>query len=299
MCISNKPAIFNNTKGYIGRTKNNTVVMAYQMEAQAIGEEGMRAIILQIPAKKIIKIHDTTPFNNFLNEMAEESKKWCFNKNGAFLMEVYGKSLNGLNKKLSLQTIGMYNVVVLDSYKELKNISKIFPKNLSPEITEDLIQFYSNFYSDWKFVVATFDNKIPMSSQPFMVEYESLIEIEDEGSEDFKEVFIFPALDNGDEKGFHQGIPKIDADIREDHFICFPHEKGMFVNFSQCVPENLISNRVGFYNKNSTSTNGDYIVFADGSQICKYTASVLGTIGLENILKCKHKAEKTNAYVNW
>lgn len=298
MCISNAPASFNNTKGYIGRTKNNTVVMAYQMDAQVVGD-GLRAIILQIPAKKIVKIHDTSGYCNFLNEIATQSEKFVFSKEGVSEKELTRSSLKSLSNNLKLEKVGMYNVMVMESYKDFNYISDIFPPNQAPIISKELIEFYSEYYADWKFIVATFDNKTPMASQPFMVEYESAINFQDGYTEYFNEVYVFPALDNGDENGFHSGIPKIDAAIREDHFIAFPHSKGLEIKFSQPVPKELISNKVGFYQKNAMSVNGDFIIFADGRSISKMPAKTLGKIGLNNILHSEKDHKTTNAFINW
>lgn len=294
MCISNATAIFNNTKGYIGRTKNNTVVMAYQMEAQAIGE-GLRAIILQIPAKKIVKIHDTTAYCNFLNEIATQSQEVHFDN----IQGVVSKGkLRGSSKSIKpvIEKVGMYNVVTLESYKQFQFLTEIFPKDECPKVADELIDFYSRYYSDWKFVIATFDNKIPMSAQPFLVEFESQI---DNGmtDENFNEVYVFPSLDNGDDNGFHSGVPQNKA-IREDHFLCFPHEKGMVVKFSQNVPDNLISNKVGFYQLSEKSSNGDFIVFADGSKPMKMDFENLGTQSVVKLNENKSGC-KTNAFTNW
>jgi hypothetical protein len=296
MCISNAPAQFNNTKGYIGRTKNNTVVMAYQMDAKVVGD-GLRAIILQIPAKRIVKIHDTSAYCNFLNEIAIQSAPFHFSQEGlqdASLMRSSKKAIGP-----TLEKVGMYDVVVLESYKEFNYIADIFPEDRAPAITKELIDFYSEYYGDWKFIVATFDNKTPMSSQPFMVEYESAINYEDGYTKEFNEAYIFPALDNGDEKGFHSGIPKIGTFIPEDHFLCFPFENGLEVKFSQPVPNDLISNRVGFYQMNGLSINGDFIVFADGRNIKKMPAPALGKAGLHNILHSSKDPKESKAYINW
>lgn len=295
MCISNATAVFDNTKGYVGRTKNNTVVIAYQMDAQAIGE-GLRAIILQIPAKKIVKIHDTTEYCNFLNEIVSQSKEVHFdNIQGAVSknqMRLLSKTIKPIVEK-----VGMYNVVTLESYKQFQFLPEIFPVGECPTVTDELIDFYSNYYSDWKFIIATFDNKIPMSAQPFLVEFESQI---DNGVVDEKlnEVYVFPALDNGDDNGFHNGLPQKKA-IREDHFLCFPHEKGMLVNFSQNVPSDLISNKIGFYEMCGKSENGDFIVFASGSKPVKMDFENLGA---QSVLKLNENPTgytKTNAFINW
>lgn len=297
MCISNAPATFNKTKGYIGRTKNDTVVMAYQMDAKVVGD-GLRAIILQIPAKKIVKIHDTSAYCNFLTEIAEQSERWIFSEYG-----LQDKSLMRSAKSLSLtpqlEKVGMYDVVVLESYKDFNYLTDIFPVGRAPQITPELIEFYSQYYGDWKFVVATFDNKTQMSSQPFMVEYESAINNGSTTCDYFDEVYVFPALDNGDEKGFHSGTPQIGTLIREDHFLCFPHEKGLKVNFSQNVPSDLISNCVGFYQMNDTSINGDFIVYADGRRSQKIDAAHLGVAGLNNIIDSQKDPKTTNAFIRW
>ncbi len=296
MCISNDTAIFRNTKGYIGRTKNDTVVMAYQMEAQAIGD-GLRAIILQIPAKKIVKIHDTTNYCNFLNEIASASKDYVFDS----IQGSMPKQLTrGMSKTLSIPTfekIGMYNVVTLESYKHFQFLSEVFPVGKCPEISDSLIDFYSQYYSDWKFIVATFDNKTPMSAQPFMVEYESQIGMDDNADE-ISEVFIFPALDNGDDNGFHQGLPTIKA-VREDHFLSTSHEKGIEVRFSQNVPKDLISNRVAFYEMDGKTANGDFIVFADGTKPIKTDYQSLGSQSVIKLNENKSGCTKTCAFTNW
>lgn len=303
MCISNGPARFSTTKGYIGRTKKkkSTVVMAYQMEAQAIGE-GLRAIILQIPATKIVKIHDTTKYNKFLDEMVKQIGESAFSPIFGVIDKL--RSHKSLSRgELKSQTIGMYEVVVLDNYEQFNTIADIFPEGKVPTIQDGLANFYKENYSDWKYIVATFDNKTPMSAQPFMVEYESTIIMAPEPENgEYQEMFVFTALDNGNEEQIHDGLPKQGVKIQEDHLIAFPHEKGLEVKYSQPVPTNLISNRVGWYQLDGFTENGDYIVFADGKQIRKIPISWFAAQTVKSMttdergLKTTHKS---NAYTNW
>lgn len=297
MCISNG-AILRNTKGYIGRTKNNTVIMAYQMEAQAIGN-GLRAIILQIPAQEIVKIHDTTNYCNFLNEIEEQSSDFIFDP----LQGCVSRELTRASKSLSvnkpvLEKVGMYDVVTLESYKQFEFLKEVFPEGKCPEVSTDLIDFYGEYYSDWKFLVATFDNKIPMSSQPFMVEYKSQIGTPEAVNDEICEVYIFPALDNGDKKGLHQGVP-IMQQIAENHLLSFPHEKGLNIKFSQPVPTDLISNRVAFYQMSRESANGDFIVFANGNKPKKMDFKTLGTQSVNKLNKNESGCTNTCAFTNW
>lgn len=277
MCISSGPSKFSNTKGYIGRKPNSdNVIFAYQMDAEVVGE-GQRAIILQIPAMKVVKIHDTTEYCNFLNDIANQTCNHIFSPDGV----IKGKSMRKFEEcGLELQKIGMYNVVVLENYQDFKDLSKVFPPEHCPSIQEDLIQFYSEYYSDWKFVVATFDNKKPMSAQPFMVEYESFIT-----DEKGQEIFIFPALDNQTENGYHESVPKITL-ISEDHLLTFPHEKGLEINYTQKVPLDLISNKVGWYTRKNLTFNGDYIIFANGNTVSKMPFEIMGK---QSIKKLNHE----------
>lgn len=300
MCISNAKARFTNTKGYVGRTKNNTIVMAYQMEAQSIGE-GIRAIILQIPAKKIIKVHDTSQYANFLNEISDQIGNAMFSSEFGIM---YSRSLSKNITNLACEKVGMYDVVTLNSWEDFKCLENIFPKGKCPEIQSELIEFYQKNYPHYKYIVATFDNKKPMSAQPFMVEYEGLLvdgeNLDDNGN--IKEVFHFPAVDNGDDNGIHSGIPVLDTFHREDHLICFPHEKGLQINFSQNVPTKLISNKIGWFKKTDKTKNGDFLVAANGNFAKKVPVQNIGCHTLEQMYDHPnintHK-NNLNSYTNW
>lgn len=265
MCISVKKAMFTHTMGYIGTTNNNTSIMAYQMEAKNL-DVGMNAMILTIPTKKIIKVHDTRTYNRFLTEMAIQSQDYDFDKNGLKekpKLRMIGKSLN--NKGIIHCKIGIYDVYTFEKPEEIKNISKYFEN--PPKISNELVDFYLTHYPDFKFIVVAFDNKEKMESQPFLIEFEGYVEHPQYGK-----LLMFPAVDNGDENGIHNGIPKVDSLIREDHKIFFPSNKGLKVEFSQPVPD-FISRQVGFYEKKDTTLNGDFAVFLDGREITKIPLS--------------------------
>ena len=138
-----------------------------------------------------------------------------------------------------------------------------------------------------------------MSAQPFLVEYEGQIGMNGADVDgEICEVFIFPALDNGDDSGFHEGVPTMKL-IREDHLLCFPHEKGLKINFSQNVPKDLISNRIAFYSLHGKSENGDYIVFANGEKPRKYDYKTLSQYSNAKLNTNESGCTKTCAFTTW
>lgn len=301
MCISSGKAKFSNTKGYVGRTKNNTIVMAYQMEAQAIGD-GIRAIILQIPAKKVVKVHDTTSYANFLNDISGQVANYRFDPIFGAYVKPITKSLSrplSVCDKRICERVGMYDVVVLDTWEDFEHLETVFPEGRRPTIQPELISFYQENYPYYKFIVATFDNQIPMSAQPFMVEYEGLIVNGDDGGK-INELFHFPALDNGDINGIHEGTPRCDSFHREDHLICFPHKKGLKINYTQSVPKDLISDRIAWYDMDGWTVNGDFMVEANGGSIKKFAVQSIGKYKMEELeFHSQLDKMKLNSYVEW
>jgi hypothetical protein len=271
MCIANLESDFDNTKIYQGKIKNsNNFFMAYQMNFESIGEDkSQRCIILPIASKKIVKFHDTSKYNLFLSEMQEQTEKFTFDyMEGVKAKKIYrGISSKLVNEKF--EECGMYNVAAF-TLKELKQYIK-FDKIV---IKKSLYKDFKRFLSNYTFIVAKFPSNKKMESQPFAVEYEPRLNILDNGETWMQ----YPTIDNetilssGD---IVHGGGIENKIVQVNHSLFFPNSIGLKVKFSQDVPNNLISNEIGFYAKHGKQINGNYVVNTNNGKLNRFSVNYI------------------------
>ncbi len=241
MCISTAPAELNSTKiGFVADFTTKLHHLFYANSVQNLSD-GPNAMILPIPGV-IQKIHDTTDFGNFMEDIARH-----------FAPVYRGTKLGtGISKGVSIVEVGAYTVLSCDSIdpEAIAKALQLVPENKRPTISADLLNWYRDFYgSKANLAICCFDSKQLTKAQPIWIEYKP---------KDFEMGFM-PGADS------HDGTPpRMGVLVDRDHQLFFGMVIDDFsknVHFSQSVPA-VINNAqwIKFNNIGSVGKNCDWII---------------------------------------
>ena len=261
MCISSKPANFNQTKGYIGEavTKEHGLVhvLGYQNKVQN-KVEVPNAMILHFPAsepmsaKNVIELGDKGKglLNYFCDYYNNEPKTRGF-KNIA---------TNGVKKSVEIFDTGIYTVVMSNKPSLITEALKEVPEEKRPDIHPELMDWYEAHYPDWPVAVCCFNSKdtSEVKADPLYWWYKPMNEDE----------LFFPAVD------CHSGgLPNLDAKVDVDHILTcgvLEYEAGHTMrNMGDYKNRFMDSNHMEYFVDNiigqsfqdlSEQTNGDFII---------------------------------------
>lgn len=236
MCITLLPASLTNTKILTIRLQNGRHFTAYSNNVKNLSGKP-NAMILPIPGiTKPEWFHDTTMYNNFLDEIAEATK-------------VTYRSLRlGANAKGVAFTefvLGIYQVGLADSFQGAEAFIDSLPESKRPDVSQVLRDFFSAHYKGYSFAVCVFSADETSASQPIAYEYEPAN----------SEILFYPTMDA------HDGSAPAEGQIVDvDHTFIFVESAGSQVNFSQNVPDFIKSSRYRQWQVVGPDINGDVVL---------------------------------------
>lgn len=159
MCIFTKETITSNTIILTGPATDTTHFIAYQNKVITL-EAGKTIMMLPIPTKSNIKLHDTREFGGFLSDI------------GSLIYSHQQFRGMGGNSK-GFERVGSYQ------FKTVK------PEDVKREITEIHTDWYDNIprwvdgflakYDGWNWLFCIVDEGTDMTSEPILMEYEPLV----------------------------------------------------------------------------------------------------------------------------
>lgn len=237
MCISTAFADLSSTKiGFVADYTTKLHHLFYANNVQNLSN-GPNAMILPIPGV-IQKIHDTTPFNNFMEDISRR-----------FAPPIFRSSKLGASvaKGITIEEVGAYTVLrcPLINAKAILQALQLVPKNKRPALSSELISWYRDFYGkQTNLAICCFDSKQMIKAQPIWIEYQP---------NDFA-IGFYPGADS------HDGTPpKIGSTVDRDQQLFFGavlNDQPGNVHFSQSVP---------FPIKNAHWTKFNHVFDSDGT----------------------------------
>lgn len=227
MCITLEDSKMNGTT--VGGTVNykaRTHIMLYKNNVKNLSG-GPNAMVLPIMGK-VLKVTDTTHFNNFMDEIVQQ------------LSETRGAK-GMMRGSIKTYQVGAYTILEAENATPkaiIKAIDKLKPHQ-RPAMKDELLKWYKEHYGNPTLLLCCFTGTDTLNSQPIMVEYKP---------RNFNSFFIPGADDH------HGKIPNLGLKTDRDHTLIFgQYKKPVFINgksvkFSQDVP-------VQFQNASWYSTN--------------------------------------------
>lgn len=199
--------------------KRKTHILLYKNTVQNLSGNA-NALVLPIMGK-ILKVSDTTPFNNFMDEIVQQ------------LTQTRGAKSAGRSMSIKTYKVGSYTVLEAENTTPnaiLKEIAKL-PATEQPVMKGELLKWYKDHYNNPTLLLCCFTGSDTLSSQPIMVEYEP---------RNFNS-FLLPGADD-----HHGEIPKLGTKTDRDHKVIFGQVKkptvvlgGNTIQFSQEIPKSL------------------------------------------------------------
>ena len=266
MCITTGPAKLSKTKimsfplengrfmfSYVNNVRNGKGGIPFDLggfmegdlDLEDFGErkpnENANSMILPIPGEVREEwFYDTSKYNKFLDDIEEFHKPRTRS-----LSLSKGMASNGV----SVFENGMYTVVVSKNIESIKDAINTLPEEKRPEIQDELLNFFGDYYKGFSFVVCCFSGDKEMKAQPIMFEY---------APNDPSKLF-FPGMDAHD-----GGAPKLRKQVSVDHCL-IAHanmKEALSPDFTQDVP--LVLQRPYMTSEETGSRiNGDWYLDVD------------------------------------
>jgi hypothetical protein len=202
MCVSNSPASFNKTKGYIGeaKTKEHGLVHVLGYQNKVKNETNKpNAMILHFPAK------ESMGKNNVID--LGEKGKGLLNHMCYFYEERSKSGMKGIvsnSAKIEMFDTGIYTVIISNKPSLINEALKDVSENKRPEINLQLMQWYEDNYPGYSIAVCCFNTSEQTNADPLFWWYKPMNESE----------LFFPAID------CHTGrVPDLTAKVDVDHVL--------------------------------------------------------------------------------
>ena len=202
MCVSAFKAEFTGTKLYLGKKKHplygNIFVLGYQNNVQNL-HTGPNAMLIHLPTKQLDKMNlldmssNKTIFSDFQKSIEPQAKSISMGFAGPVSRESF-----------SVVKHGVYDVIMADSAKSIPEAMKFVDPLKRVYINQELIDFYSQHYTDYMITLWCFNNRDMLNADPVFIWYKSI-------HEDF---FVLPAVDA------HTGhAPDLSKIVQTDHYV--------------------------------------------------------------------------------
>lgn len=200
MCISNDPADFKNTKGYIGEARLKDLglvhVLGYQNQVQN-KSTGPNAMILHFPSKEAMGKKNVIELGD---EGANLLNHYCNQFSSSFSRGTKSVASNGVE----IFKTGIYTVVISDKPTLINSALSAIPKKIRPSIHPELMAWYEKVYPGYSIALCCFDNKELVSANPLFWWYKPINEDE----------LFFPAID-----AHEGGVPDLSKKVTIDHVL--------------------------------------------------------------------------------
>lgn len=202
MCISVNKAKLSGTKIMSLPLENGNHFLAYSNKVQNQSDRP-NAMILPIPGKvKQEWFYNTEKYKNFLEEITEK----CDHEQD--YLGIRSRGISKGFKSLSHFDLGMYHIVISDSFLGVLEYIAGLPEHKRPEISQELQKFFYEKYSGWSFAVCMFSSYKAIDAQPIALEYTPFN----------YDLLYFPTVDA------HDGnAPNLNERVDTDHTFIYEH----------------------------------------------------------------------------
>ena len=203
MCVSNSPAEFTETLGYVGEALKDgdlVHVIGYKNRAKNLSS-GPNAMILHFPADVAMNKDNVIEVKNkgLMNKLTSPFRRISSSRSMT-------KSVTNSAPKVEIFETGNYTVVLTNkptlAYEALESV----PENKRPTMNKALLEWYEKTYPNWTIAICCFDNTEMVEADALFWWYKPMD----------KEHLIFPAIDS-----HRGGIPSKTTEVDVDHIISF------------------------------------------------------------------------------
>lgn len=194
MCITSKRADLSKTKILSYKLDNGKHLLSYKNIVK--NRAGVpNCMLLAIPGKVTKEdFIDTTSFGDFFKDFETSMpRERSLSKSFATL---------DFSEPVHL-TLGLYEILIAENAKDIPGAIEKISQEKRPEIDQELINWFSNYYAGWNIVLCCFNENI--ESQPIMFTYEPK-------DPDF---LYFPAVDS------HGETPDLEEFVEVDHSLYY------------------------------------------------------------------------------